>query len=58
MSTAGPDLVVVIVTWNSAGEIRAALNSVLADLASTALDWRVIVVDSASTDGTPEPDPR
>jgi GT2 family glycosyltransferase len=54
VSTAGPDLVVVIVTWNSAGEIRAALNSVLADLASTALDWRVIVVDSASTDGTPE----
>jgi len=47
------DLAVVIVTWNVRELIGQALDSVLADLNSTALTWRLLVVDSASSDDTP-----
>jgi N-acetylglucosaminyl-diphospho-decaprenol L-rhamnosyltransferase len=45
-------LAVVIVTWNSAHEIEAALRSLLDDLAREGLDHHVLVVDSASSDNT------
>ncbi|MBK8137714.1 MAG: glycosyltransferase family 2 protein [Chloroflexi bacterium] len=48
------DLAVVVVTWNSMREIDICLNSLLADLAESGLNSRVIVVDGASTDGTPD----
>jgi GT2 family glycosyltransferase len=47
-----PTLAVVIVTWNSAHEIEAALRSLLHDLAREAIDHHVLVVDSASSDNT------
>lgn len=46
------DLAVVIVTWNVRSIIDAALRSLLDDLRAADLAVRVIVIDSASTDGT------
>jgi GT2 family glycosyltransferase len=46
------DLVVVIVTWNVRHLIDEALRSLLDDLQTTDLTAHVIVIDSASTDGT------
>ena len=46
------DVVVVAVTWNSAGVIGGLLDS-LAD-AMLELSWHVVIVDNASSDGTPE----
>jgi N-acetylglucosaminyl-diphospho-decaprenol L-rhamnosyltransferase len=43
-----PRVAIVIVTYNSAGEISGCLDS-LADLADT----EIVVIDNASTDGTP-----
>ena len=48
------DLAVVLVTWNVHDLIANALRSLLADLQSTPLSFRVVVVDSASSDGTPD----
>jgi N-acetylglucosaminyl-diphospho-decaprenol L-rhamnosyltransferase len=45
-------LAVIVVTWNSAHEIEAALSSLLRDLENAAHDARVLVVDNASTDRT------
>ncbi|MCS6836068.1 MAG: glycosyltransferase family 2 protein [Anaerolineae bacterium] len=46
------DVAVVIVTWNVAEIIGQALSSVLDDLQASGLSWRVLLVDSASTDDT------
>lgn len=46
------DLAVVIVTWNVRDLICQALDTILADLSSTSLSWRLLVVDSASSDDT------
>jgi N-acetylglucosaminyl-diphospho-decaprenol L-rhamnosyltransferase len=46
------DLAVIIVTWNVRDLVLDALRTLTADLATTALDWRVTVVDNASADGT------
>ena len=46
------DLAVVIVTWNNQDIINNALRSLLDDLRTTALDYQVWVVDSASSDKT------
>lgn len=46
------DLAIVIVTWNNEDIIGDAVSSVLEDLASTSLSYRVWVVDSASSDNT------
>ena len=48
------DLAVVIVTWNNAAVIRAALSSLLADLQESGMRCEVWVVDSASADHTAE----
>lgn len=45
---------VIIVTWNVAELIEQALSSLLADLRTSGLTWRVLVVDSASSDATLE----
>lgn len=47
-----PDLGIVIVSWNVRALVTDALRSLLDDLTNSGLRWRVIVVDSASTDGT------
>ncbi len=48
-------LTVIIVSWNVRDLLRGCLTSLFADLASAApISARVIVVDSASTDGTPD----
>lgn len=49
-----PDLAVIIVTWNVRDLVLDALNSLYRDLADSALEAEVIVVDSASSDGTVE----
>ena len=46
------DLAVIIVTWNNADVIHAALSSLIADLTVSDLRYRICVVDSASTDQT------
>jgi GT2 family glycosyltransferase len=46
------DLAVIVVTWNVREMALAAVDSLLADLESAGLSSRVIVVDSASADGT------
>lgn len=46
------DLAVLIVTWNVADLIQDALQSLIDDLQATALSWRIVVVDSASSDDT------
>jgi N-acetylglucosaminyl-diphospho-decaprenol L-rhamnosyltransferase len=48
------DLVVLIVNWNVRDLLRACLNSVLADLATSGLEAEVWTVDNASHDGSPE----
>lgn len=48
------DLAVIIVTWNTCDVIMDALDSLYADLERSGLDSAVYVVDSASTDGTPD----
>lgn len=48
------DLAVIIVTWNVRDLALDALRSLYADLETSGLDAVVHVVDSASTDGTPE----
>lgn len=47
-----PDLAVIIVTWNVRALVLDALRSLLDDVAGSGLTTRVIVVDSASADGT------
>jgi N-acetylglucosaminyl-diphospho-decaprenol L-rhamnosyltransferase len=46
------DLAVIVVTWNVREMALAAVESLLADLDASGLSSRVIVVDSASADGT------
>lgn len=46
------DLAVVIVTWNSAAVIDAALRSLLADLRDSRLRYKVWLVDACSSDDT------
>jgi N-acetylglucosaminyl-diphospho-decaprenol L-rhamnosyltransferase len=49
-----PALSVVIVSWNVRELVTRCLSTLLADLDASHLDARVIVVDNASRDGTPE----
>lgn len=49
-----PALGVVIVSWNVRELLARCLSSLFADLNASHLDARVIVVDNASRDGTPE----
>lgn len=53
-SSSQTDLAVVIVAWNNAAVIRAALASLLDDLQDSGLRYEVWVVDSASQDQTAE----
>lgn len=48
------DLAVVIVTWNVRALVLDALHSLYADLVESGLTADVYVVDSASSDGTPD----
>lgn len=48
------DLSVVVVSWNVRDLLARCLESLFFDLASTALDCRVVVVDNASHDGSVE----
>jgi GT2 family glycosyltransferase len=50
MSSASPDLSIVICTRNRAGQLRGALEALMA--MKTARSWEAILVDNASTDGT------
>jgi GT2 family glycosyltransferase len=46
-------LVVIIVSWNTCDLLRRCLESVHASLAGTGIDYTIVVVDNASSDGTP-----
>jgi glycosyltransferase involved in cell wall biosynthesis len=48
---ADPRVTVLMPTWNAGPFIRAAVDSVLAQ---TIEDWRLLVVDDQSSDGTPD----
>jgi len=48
------DLAIIIVTWNVRDLIRGALDSLYADLATSGLTSEVYIIDSASSDGTPD----
>ncbi len=47
-------LAIIIVSWNVKELLRDSLLSVLADVRDSALDAEIWVVDSASSDGTPQ----
>jgi len=47
-----PELSVCIVSWNTSDLLRDCLKSLAADPASSG--WEIIVVDNASTDGSPD----
>lgn len=47
------DLAVVIVSWNVRDLLARCLRSAGDSLAGSGLSWRIVVVDNASTDGTP-----
>ena len=46
-------LAVIIVSWNTRDLLRRCLDSVRASLAGAGIDSTIVVVDNASTDGTP-----
>ncbi len=48
------DLAVILVTWNVRDMALDAIRTVLDDMEASGLDGRVYVVDSASSDGTPD----
>ena len=48
-----PTLAIIIVSWNTRDLLRRAIESVRASLAGAGIDYRVVVVDNASSDGTP-----
>jgi GT2 family glycosyltransferase len=52
MSSASPDLTIVICTRNRAGQLRGTLDSLMA--MKTKRSWEAILVDNASIDGTEE----
>lgn len=47
-------LAIIIVTWNNRDLIEACLRSALDEMAHAGLSGQIIVVDNASSDGTPE----
>lgn len=54
MTSPAQDLAVIVVTWNTRALALETLESLYADLATSGLDADVYVVDSASSDGTPQ----
>lgn len=54
MSNESLDLAVIIVTWNVRELIRGALDTLYIDLENSGLNAEVYIIDSASSDGTPE----
>lgn len=48
-----PTLAIIIVSWNTRDLLRRAITSAHASLAGAGIDYRVLVVDNASADGTP-----
>ncbi len=54
MTPSAKDLAVIIVTWNTRALALEALESLYTDLATSGLTADVYVVDSASSDGTPQ----
>lgn len=47
------DLAIIIVSWNVRDLLRRCLHSVVASLAQSGIDYQILVVDNASSDGTP-----
>jgi len=54
VASSGPDLSIIIVSWNVRDLLAACLRSLFEDLDQSGLEAGVWVVDNASTDGTPE----
>lgn len=48
------DLAIIIVSWNVRELVRACITSVEASLANKDIRYRIVVVDNASHDGTPQ----
>ena len=49
-----PDLSVVIPTYNERERIVPTISSIIAHLATTDLDYEIVVSDDGSSDGTPD----
>lgn len=47
------DLAIIIVSWNVRDLLRRCLHSVVASLAQSGIGYQILVVDNASSDGTP-----
>jgi N-acetylglucosaminyl-diphospho-decaprenol L-rhamnosyltransferase len=47
-------LAIIIVSWNTRDLLRRCLRSLETSLAATTIDYRIVVVDNASHDGTPQ----
>jgi GT2 family glycosyltransferase len=48
-----PALAIIIVSWNTRDLLRRSIETVHASLAGAGVDYRIVVVDNASSDGTP-----
>ncbi len=48
-----PNLAIIIVSWNVRDLLRRCLHSVMASLAQSGISYQILVVDNASSDGTP-----
>ena len=48
-----PTLAIITVSWNTRDLLRRSIQTVHASLAGAGIDYTIIVVDNASSDGTP-----
>ena len=48
-----PTLAIITVSWNTRDLLRRSIQTVHASLAGAGIDYTIVVVDNASSDGTP-----
>ena len=48
-----PTLAIVIVSWNTRDLLHRSIQTIHASLAGSGIDYKIVVVDNASSDGTP-----
>src|SRR6185436_13262470 len=52
-ATIMPTLAIITVSWNTRDLLRRSIQTVHASLAGAGIDYTIVVVDNASSDGTP-----
>src|SRR5829696_2296741 len=48
-----PTLAIIIVSWNTRDLLHRSIQTIHASLAGAGIDYTIVVVDNASSDGTP-----